>query len=83
MPEPINIEEIARENPHLNIAKIKESCEARKDRKIESRGYNLAPPTERRRAIIGHPSGQDDPRTVRLRTSLHFRSKTNSSIPHT
>ena len=83
MPERISIEEIARDNPHLDIAKIKESCDARKDRRIEGRGYNLAPPTERRRAVVGYPAGQDDPRTIRLRASLQPSSDISSSKPQT
>jgi hypothetical protein len=69
MPEPIDLEKIGEENPHLNIEKIKESCESRKFRRVEGRGYSLAMPSERRRAIIGHLP-EHDPRTVRLRSSL-------------
>jgi hypothetical protein len=82
MPSPINIEQIARDNPNLNIAKIVKSCEFRKSRKIEGRGYNLAPPSERRRAIIGRKPG-DDPRTIRLRASLYASNATNSSNSQT
>ena len=79
MPEPIDLEKIARDNPHLNIDEIKEACNARKSRKIEGRGYNLAPPTERRRAVVGYPQGRDDPRTIRLRASLQAVTGDTSS----
>ena len=73
MTEAVDLEKLARDNPHLDIAKIKRSCAARKARVIEGRGYNLAPPTERRRAVVGHQPGRD-PRTIRLRASLHYAS---------
>jgi hypothetical protein len=79
---PVDLKKIARDNPHLDIAQIEKSCEARKERNVEGRGYNLATPAERRRAIVGHRPGKD-PRTVRLRVSLHFNNATNSSNSQT
>ena len=69
MPEIIDLDKIAIDNPHLDIAKIKESCNLRKSRMVESKGYNLAMPSERKRAVAGRQPGCD-PRTVRLRSSL-------------
>jgi hypothetical protein len=82
MPTPINIEQIVRDNPHLDMEKIKAACAARKARAIEGRGYNLAPPTERRRVIVGRLPGTD-PRTIRLRASLHPSNVTISSNSQT
>ncbi len=83
MPTPIKIDEIGRDNPHLNMEKIKRSCEARSGRKTISRGYNLAQPTDRRTIIVGRPSGSEDPRTIRLRASRQFISAINSSSSQT
>jgi hypothetical protein len=70
MPEAIDLDKIAAKNPHLDVSKIKASCAARKSRVVEKRGYNLALPSERRRAITGHQPGCD-PRTIRIRASLN------------
>ena len=80
MLEVIDLEKIAINNPHLDIAKIKESCNLRKSRIMAGKEYDLALPSERRRAVAGRPAGPD-PRTVRLRSSLTPTTQLIPPIP--
>ena len=70
MPQKIELEEIAKSNPQIDLSKLREGIElSEKLRNIglSARGYELASPIARKRAEVVDPA--EDPQTVHLRNS--------------
>ncbi len=71
MPDRIDIEEILRLNPHIDQKQLEEAIELRqklRERGVRGAKYRLAPPFSGRRVSVRGVEGEDDPRTIHLRS---------------
>lgn len=70
MPQKIELDEIAKTNPQIDLAKLREGIELNEKLKtigLPARGYEIAPPFARKRAEVVEPS--EDLQMVNLRNS--------------
>ncbi len=68
MPQTVDLEEIIRNNPHVDPRQLRESMELLEElrkRGVSERGYQLVPPFSGKRVQVVDNSSED-PRTVHL-----------------